>query len=530
VPATADIFLFEEFRLDRPGEGLSRRDERRVFIPMPIGLRALDVLSVLVERPGKLVTKEEIIAAVWGRTVVESANLTVQISILRRILDERRTEGSCIQTVAARGYRFVAPVTRVENDAGRDQAELFVSAARPSIADKPSVAVLAFTNMSGSSEREFVADGIAEDIITVLSRCPWLLVIGRNSSFAYKGRAIDLKQVGHELGARYVLEGSVRSAGDRLRITAQLVDTETGAHIWANRYDRDFADIFAVQDEITESVTVAIAPAVAEAERRRAMRKPAENIDAWNAYQRGLWHYFKFGPDDNARAQTFFQQAIDLDPTFAAAYSGLAWAHTQAATVLQTCNLVDAQNSAEALARQAVALDPADADGHSTLGFALWLRGDSEGAVAKARQALAISPNLEFAHTVLGTTLIFSGQPREGIAAIQTAIRLDPHNPMLPSRLNFIALGFYLCRQYETAADAAQQAIRTNPDYPPPYRWLAASLGQIGQTAEAKEILAKAIAVAPASFDFYVRNRAPWTRPEDHAHMIEGLRKAGWEG
>jgi len=207
--------------------------------------------------------------------------------------------------------------------------------ARPFIADKPSVAVLAFTNMSGSPEREFVAEGIAEDTITALSRCPWLLVIGRNSSFAYKGRAVDLKQVGRQLGARYVLEGSVQSAGERLRVTTQLVDTETGAHIWANRYDRDFADIFAVQDEITDSVTIAIAPAVDEAERRRAMRKPTENIDAWTAFQRGVWHHHKFNPDDNARAQTFFQQAIDLDPTFAAAYCGLAWAHTQAATVLR---------------------------------------------------------------------------------------------------------------------------------------------------------------------------------------------------
>ena len=198
--ATAGIFLFEEFRLDRRGDGLSRRNQRGVFVPVPIGLRALDVLGVLVERSGDLVSKEEIVGAVWGRTVVESANLTVQISALRRILDEGRSEQSCIQTIAARGYRFVAPVTREEN-AIRDQAKVFASVARLPIADKPSVAVLAFTNMSGSPEREFVADGIAEDIITALSRCPWLLVIGRNSSFAYRGGAVDLKQVGHELRA-----------------------------------------------------------------------------------------------------------------------------------------------------------------------------------------------------------------------------------------------------------------------------------------------------------------------------------------
>jgi len=529
VLATADIFLFEEFRFDRQGEGLSRRDQRGVFVPVSIGLRALDILNVLVERSGSLVTREEIIAAVWGRTVVENANLTVQIAALRRVLDEGRAEGSCIQTVAARGYRFVATVTREEN-ANRDQAEVFASAARLSIVDKPSVAVLAFTNMSGSPEQEFIADGIAEDIITALSCCPWLLVIGRNSSFTYKGRAVDLKQVGHELGARYVLEGSVQSAGDRLRITAQLVEAETGVHIWANRYDRDFADIFAVQDEITESVTIAIAPAVADAEQRRAMRKPTESIDAWTAFQRGIWHLHKFNPGDNARAQTFFQQAIDFDPTFAAAYCGLAWGHTQAATVLQTYRLTEAQNSAEALARRAIALDPAGAEAHSTLGSILWLRGDSEGAVAEARQALAISPSLAFAHAVLGAALIFSGQPRDGIVAFQTGIRLDPHQSMLPSRLMHMAIGFYFCREYETAAGVAKQAIRSNPDYPNTYRWLAAALGQIGQIAEAKEALQRAIAIAPSAFDMYVRQRVPWHRPEDHAHMIEGLRKAGWTG
>jgi adenylate cyclase len=529
VLATADIFLFEEFRLDRQGEGLARRNERGVFVPVPIGVRALDVLGALVERSGDLVTKEAIMAAVWGRTVVESANLTVQISALRRVLDEGRVEGSCIQTVAARGYRFVAPVTRVQS-ASRDQAEAFASAAPPSIPDKPSVAVLAFTNMSGSPEREFVADGIAEDIITALSRCPWLLVIGRNSSFTYKGRAVDLKQVGRELGARYVLEGGVQNVGDRLRVTAQLVEAETGVHIWANHYDRDFADIFAVQDEITESVTIAIAPVVADAEQRRAMRKPPESIDAWTAFQRGIWHLHKFNLDDNARAQRFFQQAIDLDPTFAAAYCGLAWGHTQAATVLQTYSLTEAQNSAEALARRAIALYPAGAEGHSTLGFALWLRGDSEGAVAEARQALAISPNLAFAHAVLGSALIFSRHPREGIVAFQTAIRLDPHQSMLPSRLMHMAMGFYFCREYETAAEVAKQAIRSNPDYPNTYRWLAAALGQIGQIEEAKEALQKAITIAASSFDMYVSRRVPWHRPEDHAHMIEGLRKAGWNG
>jgi adenylate cyclase len=191
--------------------------------------------------------------------------------------------------------------------------------------DKPSIAVLPFTNMISDPEQEFFSDGIAEDIITALSRYPSLFVIARNSSFAYKGRAVDVKQVGRELGVRYVLEGGLRKAGNRIRVTAQLVEAETGKHVWADRYDRDLADIFSLQDDITEAVTIAAAPAVAHAEQQRAVRKPPGSLDAWAAYQRGLWHWSKFGADDDALAQKFFQQAIDLDPTFGGGYRASPW-------------------------------------------------------------------------------------------------------------------------------------------------------------------------------------------------------------
>jgi len=244
--------------------------------------------------------------------------------------------------------------------------------------DKSSVAVLPFTNMSSDPEQEFFADGIAEDIITALSRYPSLFVIARNSCFTYKGRVVDVKEVGRELGVRYVLEGSLRKSGNRIRVTAQLVEAETGKHIWAERYDRDLADIFAVHDEITEAVTIAIAPAIADAEQQRAMRKPPGSLDAWGAYQRGLWHFSKFSPDDNALAQKFFQQAIDLDPMFAGGYTGLACAQDHAAVAFQTRSLPETLTSAEALARRAVGLDVADAEARSCLGLQLLHRGTTK--------------------------------------------------------------------------------------------------------------------------------------------------------
>jgi adenylate cyclase len=396
--------------------------------------------------------------------------------------------------------------------------------------DKPSVAVLPFANMSGDPEQEFFADGIAEDVITALSRYPSLFVIARNSSFTYKGRAVDVKEVGHELGVRYVLEGSLRKAGNRIRVTAQLVDAETGRHVWAERYDRDLADIFALQDQITEAVTIAVAPAIAEAELQRAMRKPPQNLDAWAAYQRGLWHQARFTAEDNPLAQQFFQQAIDLDPSFSGAYSGLAAALSVAATAFATADLAEASRSAEGLARRAVALDPANAEAGAYLSWTLILRGDLEGALSEAERALALAPNLAWARQTNGAALIFSGRPREGLAALETALRLDPRSPWRAGQLLQIAAGYYFCREYETAAEVARRATRSYPDFPIPYRWLAAALGQLGRTEEAKAALEKAMAIAPASFDRHVRHGVPFIRAEYHAHLLDGLRRAGWGG
>jgi len=416
-------------------------------------------------------------------------------------------------------------VYRVQDPAAPVEEPVPASPQPLPLPDKPSIAVLPFTNMSADPEQEYFGDGIAEDVITTLSRYPSLFVIARNSSFTYKGRSVDVKDIGRELGVRYVLEGSVRKAGNRIRVTAQLVEAETGKHVWAERYDRDLADIFAVQDEITEAVTIAIAPAIADAEQQRAMRKPPGSLDAWAAYQRGLWHFNNVSAEDNALAQKFFQQAVDLDPSFAGGYKGLCAVQSNEADY-EGRGLFETLRSAEALARRAVALDGSDAEARSLLATALRRRGDYEGGLAEAERALKISPNLAGAHYAKGASLISGKRLREGIAALERSIRLDPRRSAV--RFNQIALALYYTGEYEAAVDAANRAIRSSPNYPNPYRWLAAALGQLGRIEEAKQALEKAIAIAPASFDMYVRERVPWRRPEDLAHMLEGLRKAGW--
>ncbi len=404
------------------------------------------------------------------------------------------------------------------------------AAAALPLPDKPSIAVLPFQDMSGDPEQEFFADGIAEDTITALSRYPSLFVIARNSCFTYKGRTVDVRQVGRELGVRYVLEGSLRKAGNRIRVTAQLVEASSGNHVWAERYDRDLTDIFAMQDEITAAVTIAIAPAIAQAEQQRAIRKPPGSLDAWAAYQRGLWYLGRLTKDDNLMAEKFFQQSVELDPTFSGGHRGLATARFEAASIFRTGSLSEMQIAAEFSARRAVDLDATDAEARSSLGYILTMRGDYEGGLSEARRALAIAPNLATAHGVLGSALMFSGRPNEALEYLEMCIRLDPCGPTSAIRLHNVAQSLYLSCDYGAAVEALRRNIRANPNHPLAYRWLAASLGQLGCLKEAKEALEKAIAIAPVSFNMHVRGRAPWLRPEDHAHMLDGLRKAGWQG
>jgi adenylate cyclase len=401
---------------------------------------------------------------------------------------------------------------------------------------KPSIAVLAFTNLSDDLDQEYFSDGIADDIITELSRSRSLFVIARNSSFTYKGRAAGIRQVGQELGVRYVLKGSVRRGGDRVRVSAQLIDAEAGNHVWADRYDRHLADVFAVQDEITDAVANAIGPAISQAERQRAMRKPPDNLDAWEAYQRGLWHQANFNAADNTRAVQFFRRAIEQDEMFVAPYVALTVAYYESGEALAMRSFDDAMILAGIAARRAAEIDPQDAEAQFALGLVATLSGRLEEAKECASLALAISPHSTSANTLNGALLIFSGQPIEGRNSVLTAMRLDPREPRgNAARLNLIAMSYYVEGDYAGALEAARRTIVRYPleRYPGnvlSYRWLAAALGQLGRTSEAREALNTATTVAPKAFDLYVRKCVPWHRPEDHEHMLDGLRKAGWQG
>jgi adenylate cyclase len=396
--------------------------------------------------------------------------------------------------------------------------------------DKPSIAVLPFANLSSDSEQEYFSDGVADDIITELSRSHSLFIISRYSSFTYRGKSIDVKHVARELGVRYVVAGSVRRMGERVRINAQLTDAIAGNQIWAERYDLDLTDVFAVQDQITLAVVAAIQPAIADAEIWRNLRKPPESLGAWEAYQRGLWHVGKPNSSDNERARDFFRRAIELDPMFAKPHAMLAYSRGWGLTAGIIASSEN-QKMAEAEARRALELDPYDSTAHAVLSWwAFTFYGDYEAGLERAEDAIAITPNDVSAWLAKGRTLLFSGKPTDGRVAIETALRLSPRDPFSWVALMYLTISHYFERDYVIAAEVAQRTIRSHPTFPLPYRWLAAAIGQLGRTDEARVALRQAIEVSPRSFEFYVQSRPPWVRPEDYEHMLDGLRKAGWEG
>ena len=314
------VYRFGPFRLDAQAEILFRGPQ-----PLALGQRAVALLRVLVERAGEPVLKDALIEAAWPGVVVEDSNLTVQIAAVRRVLGDAPGGERWIETLPRRGYRFVGPIGPLHDDAAAEPNAATVHA--PCVPDKPSVAVLPFANLSDDPGQEYFADGVVEELITGLSRIKWLAVVARNSSFTYKNQAVNVRQIGRELGVRYLLEGSVRKAGERVRICAQMVEAETGAHLWAEHYDRPLDDIFALQDEITLRVVGAIQPSVLEAELARVRRKRPDSLDAYDLLLRALPHVYIAMPEEAAQALPLLRQAIAVEPDYAAAHGFLAWCH-----------------------------------------------------------------------------------------------------------------------------------------------------------------------------------------------------------
>jgi TolB-like protein/tetratricopeptide (TPR) repeat protein len=401
---------------------------------------------------------------------------------------------------------------------------------RPSLPlpDKPSIAVLPFQNMSGDPEQDYFADGTVEEIITALSRFRHLFVIARNSSFTYKGRAVDVKQVGRELGVRYVLEGSVRKSANRVRITGQLVDALTGAHLWADRFDGGLEDIFDLQENVTASVVGAIAPKLEEAEIERAKRKPTESLDAYDYFLRGMASFHQFSRDANAEALRLFYQAVNLDHDFASAYGMAAWCYVQRRDAGWVTNRRQEIAETARLARRAAELGRNDAVALGTGGIALtFVVGELNEGSAMIERALELNPNLATTWLFSGWQRICLGEPDVAIKHLARAIRLSPFDPFTFRAHDGLAHAHFFAGRYDDALSWAQKAIQGRPNWRAGMRIVAAAAALGGRLKEAQQAMARVRENDPTWRLSHVRKIRSFRRPEDLARLEEGLRKAG---
>jgi adenylate cyclase len=509
-------FHFETHTLDVDRCELRRGDKLIALEP-----QIFDLLLYLIQNRDRVVSKDDLVSSVWGGRIVSDSTLDSRISAARTAIGDISRNRKFIRTYMRKGFRFIGAI--IETGASTSD-----TTALQTIDDGPTFAVLPFKNLSEDPAQEYFADGLSEDLIAVLGSWCRFPVICRHSSFIYKHRSIDAIEAGRELGARYILDGSVRKSNNQVRITASLNDAVTGLQLWANRYDLEIDDVFAVQDEITSRIVAAVEPELHHHEQRRAALNTKVKPASYDLVQRGNWHHNKFTAADLEEAQRLFVAAIEADPNYARAYSSMAstkfwlaqmrWSDPQSA-------LQDALD----FSRRAIALDDKDARGHFHLAQAqLWLR-QHDKAIAEARRAIVLNPSLVQAHAVLGFALDCVGEFEEAITTVTHSLRLRPYDQTIVRCIPAISIAHYQLGDYDAAHEVAQRVVGMNKNFWMAHQMLAASLGQLGRRKEAADALAEIrhrepdVSRASYSGRFPFRDSAYVERVED------GLIKAGWQ-
>jgi TolB-like protein len=510
-----------------------RRELRRGSEPIAVEPQVFDLLVYLVQSRDRVVSKDDLIASVWEGRIVSESTLTSRINAARKAIGDSGEEQKLIRTIARRGFRFVAAVRSQSNGdkpvnaVGPSPDELHQqprSALPPS--DRPAIAVLPFINMSGDPEQEYFSDGISEDIITALSKLRWFFVIARNSSFIYKGKAVHLRQIAEELGVGYVVEGSVRKSGDRVRITVQLNDATTGSHVWAEHYDRSLVDVFAVQDEITEAIVAAIEPQLYARESFRAQRKPPDSTDAWDLVMRALSHYWRVTRQDNVVAQALLEKAIAIDPDYGQALGVLAASYTfsfhmgwaDRATTVPT---------AERAALAAIRADSEDPWAHHALGCVCLFTRRFDYSLAEFELALRLNPNFSLAQGFYGLALSYCGRWEEADRAARRALRLSPRDPFSALFTGIAAYAQFVGRNYDEAMRLAREAIRQRGDFVGAHRVLTAAAGMAGDTEIAAAALQELRRAQPNISLAWIADEMPIMQSGELEHYLEAFRRAG---
>jgi TolB-like protein/Flp pilus assembly protein TadD len=511
------------FRLDAKAEILFRGTE-----PVALGRRAVALLRLLVERAGTPVSKEMLTEAAWPGLAIEESNLTVQIAALRRVFGQQPDGADWIETLRGRGYRFVGPPIPIVN--GPQPASRAHAAPVPP--DKPSVAVLPFSSLGVGADQEYFADGMVEDIITTLSRFRSLFVIARNSSFVYKGKTVDIKQVGRELGVRYVVEGSIRKTDRKLRVAVRLVDAESGYQLWSERYDRGLADVFAVQDEIARAVVSTLPGRLEDAGRDIAIRKQTSNMTAYDLVLLGNEQWRRLNRSGLAEGRERFRAAVALDQNYARAHANIAWTIVCAAFLEMPAGMAldDALQEIET----ALDLDDGDAWSHGVFAQLLFLRREDSRAEMHFNRALALNPNDADVAAVFANILVYWGRWREALGWIETAKRLNPFPPNLYHWYHALAL--YSGRQYQDAIEVLQRARSLHCWS---YGLRAACHARIGRFDAARSDLDRFVrerhrelrengeSVPVDDLDLARTRAERYRHAADRRHFLDGLRKAG---
>jgi TolB-like protein len=522
------ILSFGDHEID-----VERRELRRARTPVHVEPQVFDLLVYLVQNRDRVVSKDDLIASVWGGRIVSDSTLTSRINAARNAIGDSGEDKKLIRTIARKGFRFVGEVHTKPD--GLQQTHLAGPPPndiqdQPRIAlpklDRPAIAVLPFVNMSGDLEQEYFSDGISEDIITALSKLRWFFVIARNSSFIYKGKAVHMKQVAEELGVGYVVEGSVRKSGDRVRITAQLNDATTGSHIWAERYDRDIADVFAVQDEITEAIVAAIEPQVYAAESFRAKRKSPDSMDAWDLVMRALSHYWRVTRQDNVVAQALLEKATAIDPNYGQALGVLATCHTFGAHMGWE-DMAAATPVAERAALAAILADSEDPWAHHALGCVYLFTRRFDDSLAEFELALRLNPNFSLAQGYYGLALSYCGRWEEATVAAWRALRLSPRDPFSAIYHGIAAYAQFVGHNYAEAMRLSREGIRQRSDFVGAHRVLTAAAGMAGRTDIASVALQELRRAQPNISLAWIASQMPMKLEADRDHYLEGFRRAG---
>jgi len=517
-------FLFDNLILDTDTRELLRGNVAIAMQP-----QVFDLLTYLVQNRERVVSKDELLADLWGGRTVADSTLATHVNAARKAIGDSGEEQKLIRTVARKGFRFIGevhvpPGIQEPAPAATAAPQRPLRAALPS-SERPAIAVLPFVNMSGEAQQEYFSDGITEDIITALSKLRWFFVIARNSTFSYKGRTVHVKQIAEELGVGYVVEGSVRKDGGRVRITTQLIDASTGSHVWADRYDRELADVFSMQDEITNAIVATIEPQLYAAENFRGRRKPPESLDAWDLVMRALWHFWRMTREDNLHAQALLHQAIAIDPNYAQALAVLAFSHTFGAQMGWEDSTVTAP-IAERTASQAIRADGDDPWAHLALASAFARAGRLADAFTAFETTLRLNPNFPLALGYYGMALSWAGRWREGAEAAHRAMRLSPRDPLSAFYHAAAAYAAYVGRDYVEAIRLARASVRQRADLVGAWRVLTAAAGMAGDMDLARESLVELRRTQPNISLAWLANWAPVVA-EERDHYLEGLRRAG---